>query len=175
MAQKWRVPRLPSNRNIPALDAESLQRLALHYVERYATTRARLARYLDRKLRERGWAGEGAPPVSQLVTQMADLGYVDDRQFAGMRATVLARRGYGNRRISADLSFSGIEADDIAAAIPPEDEARDAALAFARRKRLGPFAQEPAGPVSYRRAFAAMARAGHPLDIIQEILTVKER
>ncbi|KTW08260.1 RecX family transcriptional regulator, partial [Sphingomonas sanguinis] len=38
-----------------------LERLALRYVERFATTEGKLVDYLTRKLRERGWAGEGAP------------------------------------------------------------------------------------------------------------------
>jgi regulatory protein len=54
------------------------------------------------------------------------------------------------------------------------DAAREAALNFARRKRIGPFAETAPDPAAQRRAFAAMVRAGHPLDIIKEILTVRE-
>jgi len=169
------VPRLTSNRNIPRLDAESLRALALRYVERYATTRARLTRYLERKLFERGWGGEGEPQVAPLVEQMAGLGYVDDRQYAQMRVASLTRRGYGGRRIRADLRAAGIDAEDAEPALPTdEDEAREAALAFARRKRIGPFAKQPPDQAGRRRAFAAMVRAGHSLDMIQEILTNRE-
>ena len=31
--------------------------MALAYVARFATSRGKLVRYLDRKVRERGWAG----------------------------------------------------------------------------------------------------------------------
>lgn len=37
------------------LDGDRLEELALHYVSRYATTKAKLVRYLDRKLHARGW------------------------------------------------------------------------------------------------------------------------
>ena len=175
MAQKWRVPRSTSIRNIPAHSRESLERLALRYVERYATTRMKLTRYLERKLYERGWGGEDAPPVAAIVERMAELGYVNDRQFAEMRAGALARRGYGKRRVRADLAASGIAADDSEEVLRQSDEAaKEAALHFARRKRLGPFADKEDDANSYRRAFAAMARAGHPLDIIKEILTERE-
>jgi regulatory protein len=174
VAQKWRVPRSTSNRNIPALEAESRKRLALRYVERYATTEARLVRYLGRKVQERGWAGEDRPAIAQLVAQMAALGYVNDRQFAEMRTAALTRRGYGRRRIDADLRFAGISDDDVAETGPNAEEAREAALTFARRKRIGPFAENALDPAARRRAFAAMVRAGHPLDIIKEILTLKE-
>lgn len=133
-----------------------------------------MARYLERKLRERGWGENDAPPVTRLVARMAELGYVNDRLFAEARTEALARRGYGRRRIGADLRFAGIGPDDIAAAIPSDEAAREAALAFARRKRIGPFAEVAPDAAARRRAFAAMARAGHPMDIIQEILTVRK-
>ena len=46
------VPREP--RLARPLDAAALDRLALRYVERFATTRGKLADYLRRKMRERG-------------------------------------------------------------------------------------------------------------------------
>ena len=77
----------------PPLDAERLERLALHYVGRYATTRAKLAAYLQRKLKERGWAGDSPPAVERLVERFSDAGYIDDAAFASARAAALQRRG----------------------------------------------------------------------------------
>lgn len=172
VAQKWRVARLGSNRNIPALDAASLERLALRYVERYATTRAKLSSYLLRKLNERGWEGDSAPPIEAIVSRFAELRYVDDRQFAEIKAASLTRRGYGRRRVDLALKVAGIEVEDAAPVLDEVDaSARDAALAFARRKRIGPFAQGEATPETRRRAFAAMMRAGHPVDIVRSILS----
>lgn len=171
MAQKWRVPRSTSNRNISPLEPDSLERLALRYVERYATTRSKLAYYLDRKVRQRGWSGAIDPPTAAIVEKMAALGYVDDRQFASMRAATLGRRGYGQRRIQADLRAAGISGDDIAeAADGDEVAAREAAERFARKKRIGPFFEGPIDQLARRRAFAAMLRAGHPIHIVREIL-----
>jgi len=84
----------------PPLDSAALEQAALGYAGRYATTRAKLGAYLARKLRERGWAEAGAPPVERLVERMAAQGYVDDRAFAAARAAALGRRGYGERRVS---------------------------------------------------------------------------
>ena len=53
-----RVPRRP----VPPLDRAALERLALRYVERFATTRGRLTDYLKRKIRERGWDGDAGRP-----------------------------------------------------------------------------------------------------------------
>ena len=84
---------MPAERRPPRpLDAAALDRLALRYVERFATTQGELADYLRRKVRERGWEGEPADPAA-IAARMAALGYVDDRLFAESKAAALARLG----------------------------------------------------------------------------------
>ncbi|MFD1786565.1 regulatory protein RecX [Sphingomonas floccifaciens] len=154
------------------LDPDALDRLALRYVERYATTRAKLRDYLIRKIRERGWAGDVPPDPAALADRMAELRYVDDRAFAEARVRSLGRRGLGARRISGALRAAGITGDDAEAVREDIDaQADDSALTFARRKRLGPFATAPAtDPKARDRAFAAMLRAGHDPDQVRRIL-----
>lgn len=152
------------------LDAERLERLALFYAGRYAVTRAKLAAYLTRKLRERGWDGAGDPPVERLVARFAELGYVDDRAFADARAASLGRRGYGARRVDQALRAAGIGQEDGAAAREQaRGQAWDAALRFAERKRIGPFAAERPDRPGREKALAAMLRAGHPLGLARRI------
>ena len=158
----------------PPLDTEALERLALFYVGRYATTRAKLRAYLARKVKERGWNGSGPAGVETLVERLAGLGYIDDRAFASARASSLQRRGYGARRVEQALYAAGIESEDAAAAREEtSDGAWAAALRFAERKRIGPFAQEPLDRDARQRAFAAMMRAGHPFDFATQILNSK--
>ncbi len=153
------------------LDGAGLERLALHYCGRYATTRARLATYLARKIRERGWDDAAAADVPGLVARIAALGYVDDRSFAEARGAALGRRGYGARRLAQALTQAGIEAEDRAGATETaEDEAWPRALAFARRRRIGPYAAEAADRPQREKQLGAMLRAGHPLDLARRIV-----
>lgn len=146
----------------PPYDGQGLEQAALSYAGRYATTRARLAAYLERKLRERGWAGAGEPPVAALVERMASLGYVDDRAFARARAASLGRRGYGERRVRAALREAGIaEEDGAQAREAARRDAWEAALRFARRRALGPFAAQEPDRRGREKALAALLRAGH--------------
>lgn len=155
----------------PALDFSGIERLALRYVERYATSRARLASYLQRKIRERGWGEETPPPIDALVDRMAELGYVDDRAFAEMKAGSLTRRGYGARRIDDALRLAGIDDADAAPARANAAEAAwDSALRFAMRKKIGPFAAAVADEKVRRRHFSAMLRAGHPFEFAKRIV-----
>jgi regulatory protein len=161
----------PSRTPRPPLDAEALERLGLFYAGRYATTRARLAAYLRRKLKERGWDGPGEAPVDRLVERFAELGYVDDRAFASSRAASLLRRGYGERRVGDALRGAGIaEADSADARAQAGEEALAAAHIFARRRRLGPYAATAPDREARNKAAAAMIRAGHRPELVWKVL-----
>lgn len=158
----------------PPFDGEALEQSALGYAGRYATTRARLAQYLRRKLKERGWAGAGEPPVERLVERLAELGYVDDRAFATAKAASLGRRGYGQRRVRAALRAAGIAEEDSEEA--REEAGRgawDAALRFAERRRIGPFATVASDRPAREKALATMLRAGHSLHLARRLVAAK--
>ncbi|MFW2851605.1 regulatory protein RecX [Sphingomonas sp. TX0543] len=162
------VPRQP--RSPRPLNAAALDQLALRYVERFATTRGKLADYLRRKIRERGWEGAPVEPAN-VADRMAALGYVDDRAFAEMRAAVLARRGYGDRRVAQALRAAHVEEADAAVALEPiAERPLDAALAFARRRRFGPWAQVAPDDRQRERQIGAMVRAGHAPSLARRIV-----
>lgn len=166
-------PRQPL-RERPPYDAERLEQAALAYVGRYATTRAKLADFLKRKLRERGWSGTVAPDIAALVERLAALGYVDDRAFALSRAASLGRRGYGARRVSDALRTAGIdEADAADAREEAQSRAWTSALRFAERRRIGPFATAETDRPTREKALAAMLRAGHPADLARRLMNAR--
>ncbi len=158
----------------PPLDAAALERLALRYVERFATTRGRLADYLRRKLRERGWAADDPPPdPAGIAERMAALGYVDDRAFGEAKAAAMTRRGLGAARVAGALRQARLGEDDLDAAVSLAGEgAAGAALAFARRRRIGPFAPAPPDRPRRERHLAAMVRAGHGFDLARRIVAL---
>lgn len=143
------------------LEDASLRDIALSYAGRYATTAAKLKLYLQRKLRERGWAGDDEPQVDALVSRFVELGYIDDAQFAEVRTRDLLRRGYGARRVAQALHHAGVDSEELALTPPSEAEGRQAALAFARRRRLGPFGAERPDDRTREKQLAALVRAGH--------------
>jgi len=156
------------------LDSAALERLAIAYVGRYATSRAKLRGYLGRKIAECGWDGEAMPPVETIVSRFAELGYVDDRTLAEARARSLAARGYGARRLGQALGALGIsDADAEGVRRQSEEDAWQTALRFAERRRFGPYAREVPDEAARRRAFGAMVRAGHALEHVRRILDAR--
>lgn len=158
----------------PPLNDERLRGLALHYVGKYATTQAKLGAYLTRKIRERGWDGERRTDVAALVDQFAELGYINDAQFAEARSRAFVRRGYGERRLNEDLRASGIgESDAVPAKEHMTESAFVAAENFARRKRLGPFASELAPPEKRQKQLHAFLRAGHGFEVAKRFVNAE--
>lgn len=174
VAQTWRMSRRFSSgapRTPRPLDAAALQALALAYVGRYATTRAKLTHYLERKIATRGWDEEGEPPIAAIVARFVERGYIDDAAFAIARGAALGRRGYGARRVVEALRAAGVESHDTAPAEQiAREEAVEAALRYAKRRHIGPFAREQdRSPEARRRAFGSLLRAGHESAIARQI------
>lgn len=158
----------------PPLTGNSLGELALAYVGRFATTRAKLTAYLKRKLAERGWEGDQPAEIDLIVGRLCDLGYVDDAAYALSKSRALTGRGYGARRVEQSLRSAGVgEADSGPARELARTEAVEAALRFARRRRLGPFGAAGGDRPGRERALAAMIRAGHSFALSKAILAVE--
>ncbi|MBV9747741.1 MAG: RecX family transcriptional regulator [Acetobacteraceae bacterium] len=158
-------------------DPHALREAALIYLARFAATEAGLIRVLDRRLER--WArraeAEGAEDVAsqaaaaraqarEVARDLARAGAVNDAAFAGARARSLARAGRSRRAVAAHLSAKGVPAGIAAASLPPPEQELAQALAYARRRRLGPFRAAGGAPTAEqeRRELASLARAGFP-------------
>ena len=152
---------------------EWLFRAAAHYLGRYASTAENLRRVLERKTqrRIRDWgddpaapdAGEAAAMVEATVAHFLELRLIDDRAFAEARLASLRRRGTSVRQVQAKLSEKGVDRELIAEVVGgDETDDRTAALAFARRRRLGPHRLRDRAE-RRNRDIAAMMRAGFGL------------
>jgi regulatory protein len=158
----------------PPLDESKLNELALRYVGRFATTRAKLRSYLARKVRERGWDGAREPDLARIAERFAERGYIDDAAYALAKSEALTGRGYGKRRVLERLRAAGVEEDDgVRAREHADTEAVAAALRFAKRRRIGPFAAEaPRDAKERERALGTMIRAGHGFGLARAIVAL---
>lgn len=160
-------------KNLTPLNEASLNELALTYVARYATTRAKLLTYLSRKLRERGWEDERPYDVAAIADRMVELQYIDDAAYAAMKAGSMVRRGYGKRRLGEIYYRDGIAEEDREEADTIAENGRwDAAIAFARKKRIGSFSTEVADQNKQHKQLASFMRAGHDYEIARQIVAL---
>lgn len=151
-----------------------LERAALHYLERYASSADNLARVLKRKARRRLDGDEPDPgldaTIAEVVARVVRSGLVDDRSFAEMKVNSLMRRGTSTRAIRTRLKVKGV-ADDVAGEALAARDPDDLLLArrFAERKRLGPYRARP-DPERRERDLAALCRAGFAYRIAVRVL-----
>lgn len=151
------------------LDPTRLEELALAYVARFATSAAKLEAYLVRKLRERGWEGDKPADPAAIAERFVALGYLDDEAFARAKSGGLLRRGYGQRRVTQALTAAGIAEEVREEVRAGEAELRRAALAFAARRRLGPWGAA-CDREARQKQLAAMLRAGHGFDAARAVI-----
>ena len=163
--------RIAKRKPRPPLDGAKLNELALAYVGRFATTRARLRSYLKRKIRERGWEGSPAADVEAIAERFVAQGFIDDEADALSKSRSLTGLGYGERRVEQSLRAAGVdETDSAPAREQAQADAVESALHFAERRRIGPFAGEEADRKGRERALAVMIRAGHGFGLARAIV-----
>lgn len=157
-------------------DAARLERVALWYLERYAASAVRLRRVLERRVRRAGPdLAEARPIIDAVIGRLQSMGLIDDARYAEARAATLTRRGGSTRAIRARLADAGVARPLIDAALAGRDDdpariERGAAVAHARRKRLGPFRNGEARAAHRMRDLAAMARAGFPAALARAVV-----
>jgi regulatory protein len=151
-----------------AVDRSLIERWALAHLERFASSAENLRRVLLRRVRrrlgeDREAAAAASPLIDALVARYRASGLVDDPAYAASRARLRLRRGQSLRTIRAGLAAKGVAADDAEAALDAlrkdgGDPDLAAAIAFARRRRLGPYRR--GGERDRDKELAAFARAG---------------
>lgn len=166
---------------------ERLEKAALAYLERYASSAWNLRRVLLRRVErwsraqgdeQGGGRKQAAGWVDALVARYAAAGLVDDRAYAEAAAASLRRRGASSRKIRMKLMQKGVAAGIAGAALEETGGAGDeadfsAAVAFARRRRLGPFGKPEGRRERRMREMAALARAGFSYSIARKVIDAK--
>ena len=158
---------------MPLSDEDILQRLenkAAHYLGRYASTESRLEEVLHR-FALRKLPGEDPGRMAELVRrkvgQCVERGYVDNESYARRKTEGMRLQGASRHGIVRKLRLAGVDGRLAEEAVDGSDaEAgpgaeESAALVYARRRRLGPFARRDRLKEGWRqRHFGSLARAG---------------
>jgi regulatory protein len=156
-----------------SIDNARLRQLAVHYAARYLTNRSRLARYLERKVREGEWSDDEAPAIETIVGQLAELRYVDDQAFARAKFSTLRRKGWAESKIRWTLLSDGVDETAISDQSEEPDELASA-LRFAERKRLGPFYGGEQKPNQAAKWMGAFMRAGHRASVAAKVIVMSQ-
>ncbi|MCP1241933.1 recombinase RecA [Acetobacter lambici] len=193
----------PPSLTCPPPQRSTLREAALAHLARFGTTRQGLEQVLLRRVAR--WAqkaqraGDCAevvaehaaglrPVVVAVVDDMVRLGAVDDAVFARSRVRRLVRSGRSTRAVQAHLAAKGVAPEvreealeEGVGTLGAGERELCAALVLARKRRLGPFATDPAEPdedeasgmARQNRALGVLARAGFARDVAERVLEMQ--
>ncbi len=165
------------------ITAKYLQNAAAFYLERYPSTAENLRRVLERRVRKAEMAeapviDDVRQAIDAIVAKFVDAGVIDDAAFAQTKARALHRRGSSTRLIRRKLGIAGVAGETLDKAMAGLDRELDAdpqqrewraAVALARRRRLGPFRQKERA-IHRDRDLAAMARGGFEYSLARKVI-----
>ncbi|MTI07844.1 regulatory protein RecX [Roseibium denhamense] len=167
MSEKRR-PKIPSQ--------DRLERQAVYYLERYASSADNLRKVLERKVYKACMAHDLAPEsyaeaIDAVVDKAVQTGLVNDRAYAETKIASLRRRGKSALRIVAFLKSKGIDGALIDELLETsEDTDGAAAWAYAKRRRLGPYRRAEHRADRRTKDLAALVRAGFSYGLAQTII-----
>lgn len=153
-----------------------------YYLQRYAASTSQFRTIMLRKIDKSCRAHpdqdyESCVALLDKVTlRFAELGYLNDSQYARTKVASLRQRGLSHRAIMAKLQNRGLSTDQITEALNHYHDDHgtdrhkaemDAALKLAKKKKLGPYAT---GTYDLQKALGVFARAGFTFEIASKIL-----
>jgi regulatory protein len=167
-----------------------LENIAKFHIERFATTAVNLQRVLVRRA-ERARRAHGGDALEykawaeEIVAKLVKIGAVDDARYAAGRTAAMRRMGKGPGKIRTLLASKGVARalveDALAETAITEnggDAALEAAIAYAKRRRLGPFGKPPRDKDAQRaqaaKDLAALGRAGFSYDIAKQVMKLTD-
>lgn len=174
-AQKQKTPR--------RITATYLHNAGLHYLGRFASSTKNFRNVMLRKVKKSCAHHTDqdyercAALVGELITKFEGAGLLNDELYARGLVTSLRRSGKSQKMIMAKMTTKGIASAMTKEKLLERDEEAhntsaaaetQAALAHARKKKLGPFRGEKS--VDPKKELSAMARAGFNYETSRRVL-----
>jgi regulatory protein len=129
--------------------AARLEKGALYYLGRYASSRENLRRLLMRRVQKSAHnfdtdIDEGAEAIQCIIEKFEEMGLLNDRLYATNKVQGFHRRGLSMQVMRLRLKEKFVDDTDIEAAfealkLDTQSPDIEAAIHYARRRRIGPY------------------------------------
>lgn len=156
-----------------------LENAGAYYLERFSASIAQFRQVMRRKIDKSckdhpdQHLSDCLALLDEVVVKFIDLGYLNDETYARSLLNILQQKGLSRTRILGTLRIKGIDAEMIDQIMPAPnpDQERQAALRWAKKKRLGPFALRQRDN-DMQRGLGSLARAGFGYDIATWVMSL---
>ncbi len=173
-----RKPRPPKE-----VTATLLREQALKYLDRFSVTTHKLKRHLLTKNRNSILLHQSDPEqienmIDELIVRLEKNGILNDQSYANSKARSMARQGKSLRQIKGKLFVLGLNDDEnrVAQQEIIENEGysdRVGAAKYIRKRRFGPYKQDPPFAERREKELMALVRNGYDFDIANELLSLQ--
>jgi len=176
------APRERKRRPTPPLTAGWLRSEAARHLQRWPASEVRIRRLMWKRVKRAqsfhgGTTDEAAVLVNEAIASLISATLIDDARLARLWVVSLRRRGTSTRMIRQKLREKGVASSHIDEALTASvsDEEGDpeqaSALAYAKRRRLGPYRKPYDDSWERKRKdMATLARVGFSFGIAKEII-----
>lgn len=172
-------------RKIPRkVSATSLENAALYYLQRFATSSENLRQVLSRRVQRAAKHHDTdveacAQWIDDLIGRYMECGLLNDAAYARAQAASLNRRGKSLRAIRVKLAQKAVPGDiidDTLGALADELGEPDlaAAIAYARKRRIGPYRLNVKPSDNRDKELAALARNGFSYSLARKIVEAED-
>lgn len=158
------------------LTRQKLELMALAYVNRFDVSASKLRKHLALRARKAGAdAAQARGWIDELLERYLSSGVLNDERFARNLAAQLGARGKSGRAIAQKLSARGVAADVTSQLMAARREQEpgaelEAARAYVRRRRLGPYRSAEERDAMRHKDLASLARQGFSFDVARQAL-----
>ena len=165
------------------LSVASIENAALYYLGRYATSSENLRQVLERKIIRASKHHETNIKactrfVGDLIQRYLENGILNDKIYAQAQAASMNRRGKSLRAIRSRLRQKALSSEIIDKAIEVLTDQvgtpdLSAAIAYARKRRLGPYRKNVHSQSNLDKELATLARSGFSYSLALHIVKAK--
>jgi regulatory protein len=155
---------------------QKLEQLALAYVNRFDVSQSKLRKHLAERARKAGADPSSARGwIEELLARYLASGVLNDARLAQNLAAQLGSRGKSTRAIAQKLSARGVASELTEQLLARRREQEpgaelEAARAYVRKRRLGPFRPADERDARRHKDLASLARQGFSFDVARQAL-----
>ena len=157
------------------LTSRKLEELALSYLNRFDCSARKLQQHLQGRARKLQGGAQAAQWIAEIIERYRASGMLDDARFARNLTSQLGARGKSQRAIAQKLAVRGVPSDlatELLANRKRDEPGAelDAARAYVRKRRLGPFRAAEQRDAYRHKDLASLARQGFSFEIARQAL-----
>lgn len=161
-----------------------LYNIALYYLSRYEATTGKVRDVLNRRLMTAERRGDEVPDeapawIEKVISQMVELGYIDNNRYAQNTFRRLTESGKSVRSIAYKLKQAGLEEDILSGLIDEQEMTSGeldlaSALKLVKKRKLGIYRPQSQRAEYAQKDLAVLGRAGFSYEIAQKALKGEE-